>query len=419
MKIVLLAGGKGSRLWPASTDEIPKQFLKVYDNYTMIERVFKDLSSLYDSKDIYVATTNNYLIYLKELIPNFNNYIIEPKSKGTYSAILNIGAYLKYRENISDDEEICILPIDSKVDRDFFNILKRVEEKYKYSSSICLVGIKPNKVSSQYGYIIHDNDKVLGFKEKPDLNEAALLINKGALWNSGIVIGHLYKLMSLVNIYDVNNYEEFIYKYLDIPVGSFDVEVLEKERDLIVVKSNYQWYDIGIWENLSPLISKEDQYNTNIINYEDKRIINEGVKDSIIINSSNGIKLVNKKKNNICIKRWGNYEVLNTFEGTDNQIKIKKLTLFPNKNISYQYHNHRNEDLIILDGNGEIIIDGKIKKFNRGDKITVKIGAKHSIRANTLLEIVEVQYGYLCEEEDIVRLENDWNKIINIHDLEV
>ena len=95
------------------------------------------------------------------------------------------------------------------------------------------------------------------------------------------------------------------------------------------------------------------------------------------------------------------------------------MTLFPNKNISYQYHNHRNEDLIILDGNGEIIIDGKIKKFNRGDKITVKIGAKHSIRANTLLEIVEVQYGYLCEEEDIVRLENDWNKIINIHDLEV
>ena len=72
------------------------------------------------------------------------------------------------------------MPIDSKVDRDFFNILKRVEEKYKYSSSICLVGIKPNKVSSQYGYIIHDNDKVLGFKEKPDLNEAALLINKGA-----------------------------------------------------------------------------------------------------------------------------------------------------------------------------------------------------------------------------------------------
>lgn len=414
MKIVLLAGGKGTRLWPASTNEIPKQFLKIYGDDTMIERVYNNLCLLYNKDDIYIATNEEYKTYLKKLLPKFDKYIIEPKSNGTYSAILNVAAYLKYKDNISDNEMIFILPIDSCVDKDFFSIFKEAEEKYKNNSSICLVGIKPNSISSQYGYIMHDGDKVLSFKEKPNYNDAFNLINAGALWNSGIFISHLYKLVSLIK--NTKNYNEFINNYLKIPEGSFDANVLEKEENLLVITSNYNWCDIGVWENLSLLLASADQYNSHIINYEDKKIINEGVKNIIIVNSSNGIKLINK--NNIHMKKWGSYEILNNYFN-ECKVKIKKLNIFPGKNISYQYHYYRNEEWIILNGDGEFILNGNCKKIKCGDRLFIKSKDKYSIRANNLLEVIEIQYGELCDEEDIVRLDDSWDSIISNYIKEV
>ena len=412
MKIVLLAGGKGKRLWPASTDEIPKQFLKIYGNDTMIEKTYNDLCSLYDKNDIYIATNREYQKILEKLLPGFDNYIIEPKSRGTYSAVLNIGAYLKYEKNVLDDELICIIPIDSNVEKDFFKIFKDVEKKYNEYPSICLVGIKPNSVSCGYGYIVHDEEKVISFKEKPNYEEALKLINKGALWNSGIFMVRLTKLSSLIEKYNIKDYKEFIYKFLDIPRGSFDIKVLEKEKELFVITSDYEWSDIGVWNNLSSLISESDDYNTNIINYENKKIINDGVKNIILINSGNGIRILNKNNDNFCLKRWGSYEILNNYSG-ESSIKIKKLNFLPQKNISYQYHNNRNEEWFILNGIGEVIIDGVKKEVKSGDKISIKIGEKHSIRSFTNLEVIEIQYGSVCEEEDIIRLEDDWNIIIN------
>lgn len=198
IKIVLLAGGKGTRLWPISTDDMPKQFLKIYGDDTMIEKIYNDLCSLYNKEDIYIATNDEYRLYLEQILPSFANYIIEPKSNGTYSAVLNIAAHLKYKDNINETEMISILPIDSYVNKDFFNVFEMVEEKYKDTSSICLIGIKPNCISTQYGYIVHHMDKVLNFKEKPDYDEAFDLVNSGALWNSGIFIASLCKLFSLI-----------------------------------------------------------------------------------------------------------------------------------------------------------------------------------------------------------------------------
>ncbi len=406
IKIVLLAGGKGTRLWPISTDDMPKQFLKIYGDDTMIEKIYNDLCSLYNKKDIYIATNAEYKLYLEQILPGFTNYIIEPKSNGTYSAVLNIAAHLKYKDNIKETEMISILPIDAYVNKDFFNVFERVEEKYKDSSSICLIGIKPNCISSQYGYIVHHSDKVLSFKEKPDYDEAFNLVNSGALWNSGIFIASLCKLVSLIK--NIKTYDEFISKYLEIPKGSFDVNVLEKEKNLLVITSNYSWCDIDVWENLAPLLTDSDQYNNNIINYEDKKIVTSNIKNTIIVNSKNGIKLI--KKNNLYMKKWGSYEVLNNYSNKY-AVKIKKLNIFPNKNISYQYHHQRNEEMIVLKGEGEFLLNGKLKKIKSGDRLSIGIGDKHSIRASSLIEIIEVQFGVICDEEDIVRLEDNWKQI--------
>ena len=123
-----------------------------------------------------------------------------------------------------------------------------------------------------------------------------------------------------------------------------------------------------------------------------------------------------KNINNNVFRQWGYYEVLNIFDRDPIYIKIKKLTIIDNKNISYQYHNHRAEEWFVLKGMGEVIIDGEYSKIKSGDIIKVDRKVKHSIKALKTLEIVEVQYGdEKIEEEDIVRIEYDWDTIIKEH----
>lgn len=406
MKIVLLAGGKGTRLWPATTNDIPKQFLRIFDNNTMIEKIYNQLCNIYDKEDIYISTNNEYKKSIKKIITNFNNFIIEPNSNGTYSAILNISAYFKYKEKVKNNEAICILPIDLNVNPDFFEIINEAAIKINNTNSICLIGVTPTFPSEHYGYIIHNNSEVKEFREKPNKIEALELMTQNALWNTGIVVTNLGKLYTHLNKYKFNNYEDFIDRYMEITKGSFDVNVLEKEKKLLVANSKCKWSDIGLWENLAPILSNNDAYNTNIINFEDKKIINEGIINAIIINSNEGLKLI-KKKNNITIKNWGICEELSNIY----DIKINKINIMSNKNTECQFNSNIGLDLFIKSGNGEIIVDGKIKSICKDEKIYIGKGQKYAIKANSALEIIEIQFGELINNYNKIE-ESEWEKII-------
>lgn len=419
MKIVLLSGGKGKRLWPLSTDNVPKQFVPLFnDASSMLKKTYDSIVENYGVNNIYIATGNGYKDEVLNEIKEFKNFILEPAYIGTFGAILNIAIYLKEIEKISNDEIISIVPIDHDVDKKFYKILvdaKKTIENEK--SDICLIGIKPTFPSTQYGYIINSNNRVLSFKEKPDIELAAKFIVDNALWNSGIVNFRLGKILQIAKQYlNYSSYDDFLNKYTLLPHKSFDTEVLEKESNLLVISCDAHWNDLGTWDRLSSKISTSDDYNTNVINFENKKVVNEGIENAIIVNTHNGIKLMKKNINNNVFRQWGYYEVLNVFDNDPIYIKIKKLTIIDNRNISYQYHNHRSEEWFVLKGFGEVIIDGKCSKIKSGDIIKVNKKVKHSIRALKTLEIVEVQYGdEKIEEEDIVRIEYDWNEIIKEH----
>lgn len=419
MKIVLLSGGKGKRLWPLSTDNVPKQFVPLFnDASSMLKKTYDSIVENYGVNNIYIATGNGYKDEVLNEIKEFKNFILEPAYIGTFGAILNIAIYLKEIEKVSNDEIISIVPIDHDVDKKFYKILvdaKKTIENEK--SDICLIGIKPTFPSTQYGYIINSNNRVLSFKEKPDIELAAKLIVDNALWNSGIVNFRLGKILQIAKQYlNYSSYDDFLNKYTLLPHKSFDTEVLEKESNLLVISCDAHWNDLGTWDRLSSKISTSDDYNTNVINFENKKVVNEGIENAIIVNTHNGIKLMKKNINNNVFRQWGYYEVLNVFDNDPIYIKIKKLTIIDNRNISYQYHNHRSEEWFVLKGIGEVIIDGKCSKIKSGDIIKVNKKVKHSIRALKTLEIVEVQYGdEKIEEEDIVRIEYDWDEIIKEH----
>lgn len=416
MKIVLLSGGKGKRLWPLSTDSVPKQFVPLFnDASSMLKKTYNSILENYEMNNIYIATGNSYKDEVLNEINGFKNFILEPAYIGTFGAILNIAVYLKVIEKVSKDEIISVVPIDHDVDKNFYKILSDAEKIIENKSSdICLIGIKPTFPSTQYGYIINSNDYVLSFKEKPDIELATKLVVNNALWNSGIVNFRLDKILQIAKQYlNYSSYDDFLNKYTLLPHNSFDTEILEKETNLSVISSEAYWNDLGTWDRLSSKISTADDYNTNIINFENKKVINEGIENAIVVNTHNGIKLMKKNINNSVFRQWGYYEILNGFYSDQICIKIKKLTIIDNRNISYQYHNHRLEEWFVLEGIGEIIIDGKYSKIKSGDIIKVNKKVKHSIRALKTLEIVEVQYGNeKIEEDDIVHIECDWDTII-------
>ena len=236
---------------------------------------------------------------VQSIIPNFNNVITEAKSIGTYGAILNVAVYLKYIEKCDDNEIISIIPIDHDVEDFFYEILIEAEKniiKNKYD--ICLIGINPTYPSTQYGYILSNNGIVTKFKEKPNEEDAIKLIKSNALWNSGIVVFRLKKILKIIEKhFKITTYDSFLKKIIKLPCVSFDKEVLEKEKNIGIIRTNLYWNDLGIWENLAQKISTPDKYNTNIINFENKKIVNKGIKNAIIVNSNNGIILISKKTN--------------------------------------------------------------------------------------------------------------------------
>ncbi len=297
MKYVLISGGKGKRLWPLSTDERPKQFIRVFGNECMLENTYNKLVKNYNKKDVYIATSNEYVELIKEILPKFKNIIIEKEAIGTFGAILNVAVYLKEVEKINDDEIVSILPVDHDLDDSFYTVLTTAEKTINSNdTNLCLIGVKPSKPSTQYGYIISENGYIKEFKEKPKTKLAKEYISKGALWNSGVVVFKLKEILDITNKYiSYKSYDEFIEKYNTLPHISFDYEVLEKRDNVGVVVYDKHFEDIGTWENIANKLSNPDEYNTNIINTEDKVIINDGVKNIIVINTKDGIRIIPKK----------------------------------------------------------------------------------------------------------------------------
>ena len=181
MKVVLLCGGKGERLWPISTIDKPKQFLEI-NNESLINKTYNQVHKYFN--DIYLSTNEKY-----KNNRNFYNYnmIYEKEFRGTFAAILNIALYFKYVCKEKDDTIISVVPVDHDVNDEYYRKLIDLENKIIESNkNFGLLGVKPYYPSTKYGYII--NGKKISFIEKPNYNQAQQLVKKGYLWNSGVLI---------------------------------------------------------------------------------------------------------------------------------------------------------------------------------------------------------------------------------------
>jgi len=408
MKIVpvILCGGAGTRLWPDSKNNLPKQFIN-FGGWTLFEKTLQRVKdNIYTSPRI--ITNILYLKTVKKLLikHEFKNWqiILEPFKKNTAAAVaLACGGY-------SPDIPLAIFPSDHFIenDKEFNNKLKKNKkfishEKYLNKKDILIFGIKPKSPSDQYGYFLLEKKrrgpkKVKKFIEKPSLYNAKKIINRGGYWNSGILFGTVeafynsfikhdpktleYCLQARKNgKYNYNNNKSLtklnkkIFKKINSK--SYDYAVLEKYNYVRGIKLNIDWTDLGNWFEILKIFNKKKK------NYYQKK--------------------------NLFKRPWGHY--INLYRGKG--FLIKELFVKPQGILSLQKHDHRSERWLITKGKAKITLDKKIfyKKLN--ETISIPKESIHRIENNTKkpIMIMEAQIGNILKETDIVRFQDIYGRV--------
>lgn len=326
MKIILLSGGSGKRLWPLSSQSRSKQFLQVLPDHSgrqlsMVQATMQHLKRLGLEEDVVVAATSKQIEQLHKQLGAHINTVIEPERKDTYPAILLCAAYLHAVLETDPNETIIVLPVDHLTDSTFYSMLFQLDRLIQLNqTSIGLIGVRPTEPSGKFGYIvpasaagqaIYSEASVLPidrFVEKPDEAVAKSLIAKGALWNCGVFALRLSYMLELIHELELEaDYEWLRSHYHLLPSISFDYAVIENERQLASLVYEGRWSDLGTWDALSQAMD-EDVYGLGLIapDCSDTHIMNElqlpvlvsGIDHAVIVAGHEGILVTAKKTAN-------------------------------------------------------------------------------------------------------------------------
>lgn len=447
MKIILLSGGSGKRLWPLSNDARSKQFLRLLSapdgsKESMIQRVVRQIRSAGLTDDIVIATGSNQKDSIENQLGDSISVVTEPCRRDTFPAIMLACSWLADR-GADRDEPVVVMPCDSYTEAGYFDTVARMAEAVsRRDADMVLMGIEPTYPSAKYGYIVPERAADCGgtdvlpvrrFTEKPDVETAGRLIAEGALWNGGVFAFRLGYLTDIIaGVRPDAGFKQLREEYAGLPKISFDYAVVEKATSVGVVPFSGQWKDLGTWNTLTDELDSHTFGNVHVDAADDCYIINElelplvciGGKGLVIAASPDGI-LVSDRSQSENLKhlvdgigrrpmyeerRWGEYKVIDSVEFPDGFCALtKQLTLRPGCAISYQKHSCRDEIWTFIDGEGEIVLDGERKPVKRGDVINIPRGCLHALRATTSLTFIEVQQGSNLVEEDIERFLYDWN----------
>ncbi len=456
---VIMSGGSGTRLWPVSRAKFPKQFCELLDeplhtmtlnrlkkygpNLVVTNIKFQDLTE----RDI---RTNGF---------NVEKVLYEPTPRNTAAAIGLVCKYLQFQNKL--DQVVGVFSSDNLIlDEKSFHEALAVATKTASTGSVVVLGIKPDRPETGFGYIQVKNraigtkeaTEVLKFHEKPSVNNANEFLNAGTyFWNAGIFIfrvenmiqhfkklepeiwNHLEKLKS-----DLSNLNEV---YKDIKNISIDYAILEKltSPELMCVTCDIGWSDLGSWDSLMEIREgvqnkglqniQVSSKNNSVFPLENKAYSFVGVDDLMVIDTVDAL-LVCKKNESQKVKDvvdrlkvtspelteehvfenrpWGKFEILKD----QDYYKSKVIRVDAGQKISYQSHAKRAEHWIIVKGEAVVILDDKEVPLKTGQHIFIPQGAKHRIINNSkaAVEFIEVQVGSYFGEDDIVRYQDDYGR---------
>jgi len=400
MKIrpVILCGGAGTRIWPKSKKNLPKQFID-WGGWTLFGKTLQRIKS--PIFDYPIITTNlSYLKLIKdELRKNkIKKYriLLEPLKKNTAPAILSSALI----EEIPINQPMIFLSSDNLIGKiNIFNKAIYSHSKHLTKNNIFIFGIKPISPSSEYGYFLSKKksrfiNKVTKFIEKPNKSKVRLIIKQKGYMNAGMFLARKDSLIknfkmkqntmyqNCLKSVDKSNFTKKVYylkkkHFQKVKEISFDYAILEKSKDINGIKLNLPLIDFGNWKEIWKFFKKKTK----------KKII----------------------KKNTFLRPWGKY--INLFNGKG--FLLKELIINSKSSISLQKHLHRAERWFVQSGKPRITLNNKIFFKEVNDSILIPKGAIHRIENiyKKPIQIIEVQMGKILKEADIVRYKDMYDRI--------
>jgi len=337
LKIVILAGGKGTRAWPRSNDDMPKQFLPFLSDLTMIQETVNRFRDFVPASRLFIALPRHYLPLLNEQLPDFppNQLIVEPQQKDTAACIaLTVFRFLQTK----DDEPVAFVPSDQFIaDKEaFLAAISAAADVALLPEAIVTLGIRPDRAETSFGYLLTapDSDaekassisgirRVSRFLEKPDEVRARQFVKEPDIfWNSGTLICRPESMARNIQSFQPAIWNLLLHNpsspdaaYIGMPRLSIDYAVLEKAKTIYCLPVNYGWDDIGSWGSLLRHLPSDSNGNVihgevdlmessgNLVFIDNKKAVIIGVNDLIVASTSNGL-LICPKSEEPHLKKW-------------------------------------------------------------------------------------------------------------------
>ena len=473
LRAVVLAGGSGTRLWPLSRQQLPKQFLSLDGGEILLEATIERLQPYIVPEDVLVVTNEQHAN--GEAYQALHHYekLLEPQGRNTAPAIALAAAWLQ-RHSDGGDPIMVVLPADHVIKdvQSFHDVIEKAIE-VSIEGQLVTFGIRPTHPDTGFGYIKttcsdskHPDGVLLAehFAEKPDAETAQKYLQESNYyWNSGMFVWrasailreikqHLPEVAAVLD--DITqawdrgeNAQQVVNRlFSSMPDISIDYGVLEKvasnSTNLAVIPCDIDWSDVGSWDAVHDVLPKDENNNAalgnaltldcrNTLIHGNHRLVTAvGVEDICLIETADAILITKrgetqrvrevvdalKKKDaqehilHLTVKRpWGSYTILEEQPG----YKMKRITVDPGAKISLQRHMHRSEHWTVVSGTATVTCDDELRTITINQSTYIPVGSKHQLenRGKIPLQVIEVQVGEYLEEDDIERFEDSYGRV--------